>query len=208
MISYTVTACNEHVELEKLLNFLSKNIKEKDEIVLQLDESTVTEEVESIANSYKEKIDSLKVIKFPLNKDFSSFKNNLASHCSNEWIFNIDADEIPAGTLIESLHDILTMNNEIDVIFVPRWNTVDGISEQHLQKWGWRFDDLGRINWPDWQMRIYKKRETIVWKNTVHEKLSGYETYSALPEDKNFCLYHHKTINRQEQQNNFYQEIG
>jgi glycosyltransferase involved in cell wall biosynthesis len=207
MISYTITACNEHVELEKLLNFLSKRIKETDEIVLQLDETSVTSEVEDVATSYSKQLERFKVIKFPLNKDFSSFKNNLMSQCSNEWIFNIDADEIPAGTLIDSLHDIVSMNPDVDVVFVPRWNTVDGISSEHIKRWGWRFDELSRVNWPDWQMRLYRNKESIVWKNKVHEQLSGYETYSNLPDDKDFCLYHHKTINKQEQQNSFYQEI-
>lgn len=207
MISYTITACNEHVELEKLLNFLSKNIKESDEVVVQLDQKKATSEVRDVCKSYSQHISAFTLIEFPLDNDFSKFKNNLKSHCTKEWIFNIDADEIPAAELIEKIHDILSMNNSLDVILVPRWNTVDGITEEHVQKWGWRYDEYGRINWPDWQMRIYKNNESIVWVNKVHEKLSGHSTYSNLPEDKGFCLYHNKTIQKQEQQNNFYNEI-
>ena len=36
-ISYAITACNEHVELERLLEQLDNNIRDTDEVVIQLD---------------------------------------------------------------------------------------------------------------------------------------------------------------------------
>jgi len=102
---------------------------------------------------------------------------------------------------------MVDVDNDVDMFLVPRWNLVDGITEEHIKKWGWRVDEIGRINWPDYQTRIYKNKEDIVWKNKVHERLSGYETYSAFPEEKEFCLFHSKTIDRQENQNKFYEEI-
>ena len=44
-ISYAITVCNELEELTKLLNFLQTNIRKEDEIVIQYDESSVTDEV-------------------------------------------------------------------------------------------------------------------------------------------------------------------
>jgi glycosyltransferase involved in cell wall biosynthesis len=208
MISYTITACNEDKDLEKLLNVLRTYIKDEDEIILQLDKENTTEEVRNISSIYKERIPSLNVIEFSLNGDFASFKNNLRTHSTKKWIFNIDADEIPSGFLIENLNTILSENDELDVLIVPRWNVVDGITQEHINKWRWRFDDLGRINWPDWQMRIYKNKEQIRWKNKVHEVLEGFEKYAMLPEDKDYCLFHNKTIQRQEKQNDFYNTIG
>jgi hypothetical protein len=38
---------------------------------------------------------------------------------------------------------------------VPRVNTVKGITQEHIQKWGWIVDNQGRVNWPDLQWRIY-----------------------------------------------------
>lgn len=207
MISYTTTACNEDKELEKLLNILRMNINEDDEVVVQLDSEKVTDDVRKVCSVYQEKIPSMKVIEFPLNNDFSSFKNNLKSYCSKEWIFNIDADEMPSAFLIQNITEILKMNSELDVLIVPRWNIVDGITEEHIKRWGWRYDESGRINWPDWQMRIYKNNDGIKWKNKVHEILQGYEKFSFLPEDKDYCLFHNKTIERQEKQNNFYDKM-
>lgn len=208
MISYTITVCNEDMELNKLLHYLSRVIKDTDEIVVQLDSTNTTDAVRSVADSYKDKIPFYKVIEFPLNKDFATFKNNLTKHCSQEWIFNIDADEMPCGDLMEFIHDVLSVNNDVDVIFVPRWNAVEGITEEHIQKWGWRIDEFSRVNWPDYQMRLYKNKPEIKWVNKVHEHLDGYSTYSALPTEREYCLFHNKTIERQEKQNEFYSEIN
>jgi len=207
MISYTITVSTEDNELNMLLHYLSSRIQESDEIVLQLDTNTVTDLVRNVVEKYKDKIKNLTVIEFPLNNDFASFKNNLKIHCTKKWIFNIDADEMPAENLMKGIHEILKDNSDVDMFLVPRWNTVEGITDEHINKWGWNFDDLGRVNWPDWQTRIYKNKEDIVWKNKVHERLRGYSSYSNLPDDMDYCLFHNKTIERQEKQNNFYSTI-
>lgn len=207
MISYTTSAFNEDKELDKLLNILSKKISEEDEVVVQLDSEKVTDEVRKVCSIYQEKIPFLKVIEFPLNNDFSSFKNNLINHCSKPWIFNIDADEIPTDFLISNLHEVIKSNSDVEMFWVPRWNVVEGITEEHIKRWGWRYDEWGRINWPDWQTRIYKNKKEIVWKNKVHERLTGFETYGFLPEEKDWCLFHNKTIERQETQNSYYNTL-
>lgn len=207
MISYTTSAFNEDRELNKLLNILSKSITDDDEVIVQLDSERVTDEVRKVCSMYQEKLPSLKVIEFPLNNDFSFFKNNLLQHCSKPWIFNIDADEMPTDFLIENLNQVLEANDSIEMFYVPRWNMVEGITEEHIQRWGWRFDEWGRINWPDWQTRIYKNKKEIVWQNKVHERLTGFETYAFLPDEKDWCLFHNKTIDRQEKQNNFYNHM-
>lgn len=207
MISYTITACNEDRELDKLLYTLSKNITDDDEVVVQLDSEKVTDEVRKVCSVYQEKIPFMKVIEFPLNNNFSSFKNNLINHCSKEWIFNIDADEIPAQNLFGIIHNVLGENNNVEMFWVPRWNTVEGITDEHIKRWNWKYDEWGRINWPDWQTRIYKNKNSIKWENKVHERLSGYETYTFLPDEKDWCLFHNKTIQKQEKQNNFYDGI-
>lgn len=207
MISYTTSAFNEDRELDKLLNILSKTISEDDEVIIQLDSEKVTDSVRKVCDVYKEKIPFMKVIEFPLNNDFSSFKNNLINHCSKPWIFNIDADEIPTDFLINNIHDVIRSNSDVEMFWVPRWNIVEGITKEHMIRWGWRYDEWGRVNWPDWQTRIYKNKKEIVWKNKVHERLTGFETYGFLPEEKDWCLFHNKTIERQETQNSYYNTL-
>lgn len=208
MISFTTSAFNEDVELEKLLFTFSRKMTDEDEVVVQLDSEKVTEDVRKVCSIYQEKIPFMKVIEFPLNKDFASFKNNIKSHCTKQWIFNIDADEIPTNNLIENVRFVLRANSEVEMFLVPRWNIVEGITDEHIKKWNWKFDDWGRVNWPDWQTRIYKNKEEIMWVNKVHERLSGFQSYASLPEDKDWSLFHNKTIERQETQNNYYNTIG
>ena len=207
MISYTITVCNEHSELLKLLYYLKDKITEDDEVVIQMDEHNVTDEVRNVIENNRHLIKNLTVTMFPLDKDFSKFKNNLKNHCKKDWIFNIDADEMPSQFLINNIHQILKDNSDVEMMLVPRWNIVDGITDEHIVKWNWKHDEFGRINWPDYQTRIYRNTENIVWKNKVHERLSGYKSHSSLPAEDEFCLYHVKSIDRQEKQNEFYSEI-
>lgn len=196
-ISYAITACNEHRELSFLLDILRNNIRQEDEIVIQLD-SNATQEVRDVAKEY---------VEFPLNKDFASFKNNLSKHCSKDFIFQIDADEYIHPWFIESLPKILDYNSTVEVLLTPRINTVSGLTEEHIQKWGWNVNDKGWVNFPDYQWRIWKNNGRIRWINKVHERLDGFKEFSPLPQSEEYCLFHPKDIERQERQNQFYNTI-
>jgi glycosyltransferase involved in cell wall biosynthesis len=199
-ISFAITACNEHIELDRLLKQLTNNIKKGDEIVVQLD-ITATQEVKDVVSKYK-------LINYihPLNNDFATFKNNLKSICVNEWIFFIDADEHLSDDLLDNVHEILDANKGIvDVISVPRINTVEGLTRDHIDKWRWFVDENGYVNYPDYQTRICANKDSIVWVNKVHERLTGWKTTANLP--YGYDLIHPKTIERQERQNNYYNTI-
>ena len=200
-ISYAITACNEHVELERLLNQLSSSIRDEDEIVVQMD-FTATNEVKDVVNKYK-----LMNYFHPLNGDFATFKNNLSSLCTKDYIFQIDADEYPHPELIPLLPSILEANDDTDVFLVPRINTVEGLTEQHIKQWGWNVDHHNRVNFPDYQWRVWRNVPTIKWINKVHERLDGFGLYTNFPPLEEMCLYHPKDIKRQEKQNAFYGQI-
>jgi glycosyltransferase involved in cell wall biosynthesis len=208
-ISYCITACNEHEELGKLLYILKQKINPEDEIVIQVDSVNVTNEVLNIADAAVSSASNVKLVKFPLNKDFASFKNNANTYCTKDFIFQIDADEFPDDVLLENIHAIIESNDEVDLFVVPRKNTVQGLTQEHVQKWGWQVNENMLVNWPDYQTRIYKRNRDIRWQRKVHEHISGYKRMSYLPdiEDMNLCLHHPKTIERQEKQNKFYESI-
>ena len=138
---------------------------------------------------------------------FGHMKNALTEACLGDYIFQIDADEYPHETLMDNIHAILEVN-DVDVILVPRVNTVEGLTSEHIQKWGWNVDDKGWVNFPDPQWRIYKNNGVIRWENKVHEKLVGFETISNLPWTEELSLYHPKTIERQERQNSYYETLS
>ena len=209
-VSYAIPVCNEHVELEKLLSFLVKHIDENDEIVVQCDQGNTTPEVYKVLDSFKAPVglkDPLNVIEFPLNGHFSNFKNNLKDHCTGDWIFQIDADELPHESLITNLKELLKLNTNTEMLLVPRVNSVEGLTQEHVNKWRWNVNEKGWVNWPDYQTRIIQNGPKIKWQNKVHEQIVGISTKGALPMEEEWCLYHPKTIGRQEAQNNFYDSL-
>ena len=150
-ISYAIPVHNEYEEIDRLLEHLLKYKREEDEIVVQCDQGNTTGNVYEVLNKYKNQIH---IIEFPLNRDFASFKNHLKNNCSGEWVFQIDADEVPDEYLVQTLPYFLKENPNTEVFWVPRINTVDGITNEHIQKWGWVKDSHGRINFPDYQCRV------------------------------------------------------
>jgi len=198
-ISYAITACNEHVELERLLSQLTEHIRPEDEIVVQMD-ITATDEVKAVVNKY-----NLMSYFHPLNKDFATFKNNLKSLCTKDYIFQIDADEYLSEELLTYLPPILDENSNVEMFSIPRINTVKGLTQEHIKQWGWKVDEKGWVNYPDYQNRILKNKPEIHWVNKVHEKIIGAMTTTEIP--PGLDLIHPKTIERQEKQNNYYNTI-
>jgi hypothetical protein len=206
-VTWAITVCNELKEITELINFLHPKIKEDDEILIQYDESGVTNEVLSYLRIINSLHSNIKVITFPLNGDFASFKNNLKFHSNGIFIFNVDADEIPNDYLVENIHMLLDYNKDVDMFFVPRINKVVGITEADIKKWGWKVNEAGWVNHPDYQSRIYRKTADIEWVGKVHEKIVGYNTVSVLPAEEIYSLYHIKNIVRQRNQNEFYETL-
>ena len=209
-ISYAIPVCNEHVELGKLLSFLIKHIDKNDEIVVQCDQGNTTHEVHRVLDTLKAPVglkDPLKVIEFPLNGHFSKFKNNLKEHCTGDWVFQIDADELPHESLIQNLKELLRLNSTTELFLVPRVNTVDGLTQEHINQWRWNVNEKNWVNLPDYQTRIIQNAPKIKWQNKVHEQIIGFSTRGVLPTEEEWCLYHPKNIKRQEIQNKFYNSL-
>lgn len=206
-ISYAITVCNEFVEIQRLVHFLLKNKRVQDSIVILYDSKNGDPEIEVFLRSHS------------LNKEFAwhksefqghfaDWKNKLTSLCKGDYIFQIDADEMPNELLISHLPDLLELNPDNEVYLVPRVNTVEGLTDEHIAKWGWNVNAKGWVNWPDYQWRIFKNVPKIKWKDKVHESITGFTQYSYLPADTEaFCLYHPKTIKKQEKQNDYYNTL-
>ena len=121
-ISYAITVCNEFVEIQKLVNFLLKNKRPEDEIVVLYDINNGHEGVEQYLRA---KSVNCEIAWMPGEFDghFANWKNKLNSFCSGDYIFQIDADEVPSLSLLQYLPAILD-SNDVDVLRVPRVNTV------------------------------------------------------------------------------------
>ena len=201
-ISYGITVHNEAEELQTLLEVLNRNIDKEDEIVVCVDGDD--EKVEAVLGEFLSEHNAI-VYKRKLDGNFSDQKNSVIEKSSGDYIFHIDADEYPNEILIQQLKQILEIN-DVDLIWIPRVNTVEGMTFHHIQKWGWRVDENNWVNYPDYQARVFRNREDIRWTRPLHEYIIGCKTYSHLPPQEELSLYHPKTKEKQEKQNMFYME--
>jgi len=206
-ISYAITCCNEFLEIQKLIPFLLENKRVNDEIVVLFDQKNGDLDVLNYLLKFN-KLPNVQTWRgFDFEGHFANWKNQLTKYCGGDYIFQIDADELPNQFLINNLPEILENNPDNEVYLVPRVNTVDGLTQEHINKWGWKINEKDWVNWPDYQWRIWKNNDTIKWKNKVHEVLMGYSTFAPLPSEEEFSLYHPKDIKRQEKQNNYYNTL-
>ena len=206
-ISYGITVHNEADELNKLLEFLIHKTHESDEIVICVDGDD--DEVRFVLDSWTQQYAHTKTIKIyqrKLEGDFAAQKNSVIENCSGDYIFHLDADEYPHEILLKQIKQILEIS-DVDLVWLPRVNTVEGLTDEHCTKWGWRITKLGWVNYPDYQSRVFKNSEDIRWHNKVHERIFGVKTYAHLPPHEELSLYHPKTIEKQIKQNEFYEGI-
>ena len=205
-ISYAITVCNEKLEVKRLVDFLLANKRKQDEIVVLYDQKNGDEEVINMLTKLN-KLPNFQVWRGFFEGHFADWKNKLTEYCSGDYIFQVDADEIPIKYLIDNLPTILENNPDNEVYLVPRINTVEGLTDEHIKKWRWNVDENGWINWPDYQWRVWKNKPEIKWVNKVHERLDGFKTYATLPSEISYALQHPKTIDRQEKQNAYYDTL-
>ena len=207
-LSYAITVCNELEEIKRLLSFLIANKRVEDEIVVLVD--MTKNEPTSELLGYLHRLSSSNYILLSeqnFNGHFAKWKNHLTGLCSGNYIFQIDADEMPTEYMMKVIPQIIEAN-DVDLIRVPRINTVEGLTEGHIQKWGWQVNEQGWVNYPDYQWRIYRNDPRIRWWGHVHEKIIGHATFAHLPmEETDLALRHAKTIERQERQNSYYDTL-
>jgi len=134
-ISYSVTVCTEFIEIQRLVRFLLQHKRPQDSIVVLFDEANGDPEVESFLRTHSLN-GEFTWFKGRFDRDFAKWKNLLKSYCSADYSINIDADEMPTVEFMQYIPQIIE-ENDIDVIAVPRLNTVEGIGLSHILKWNW-----------------------------------------------------------------------
>lgn len=139
-LSYLLTIHNEGKSVYNLLDRLDHHIRgTNDEIVIIDDYSTDQTTVDAIQKIVKAHPKGyVKVYQHSLNNDYGTHKNYGNSLCKNEWIFQIDGDELPHTELLINVKDIIAENPSVELFFVPRVNDFIGVTQEHAMKWGWR----------------------------------------------------------------------
>jgi glycosyltransferase involved in cell wall biosynthesis len=217
MISFLITTKNEGLYIDGLLTQLSRCVEPGDEIVIVDDYSDDIDTLE-ILDKWRKSDELEDVIVFfqhHLNHDFASHKNFGLDKCTQPWIFQIDADELMAEAVEEYIHNVLQTNESFDLLLIPRINTVDGLTDEDIVKFGWKVNENGWVMWPDFQSRIFKNNGSIRWVGKVHERLVEVDEWTTLPsqdsetdeDDGAWALIHVKAIERQRKQNEYYNDI-
>jgi hypothetical protein len=206
-ISYAIPVKDEFLEIQRLLNFLIQNKDIEDEIVVLWDSKNGDKEIETYLKSRNVDFSLFKWYPYEFDGHFANMKNHLTSLCTGDWIVQLDADEMVTETFLYYVKESIRLNPEMHLFLIPRINTVEGLTQEHIQKWGWNVNENGWINFPDYQQRVYKKDENIKWKNRVHEQISGHSFFGMFPNIPEICIQHHKDIKRQERQNAYYETL-
>jgi glycosyltransferase involved in cell wall biosynthesis len=201
-ISYAILTHNEGEYINKLLTLLTTYKRSIDEIVV-IDDYSNDEVTKSVLDNFKSQI----ILDYRTFDGDHTQKNYLNSKCTGDYILQLDADELIAPEFLEMLPELLEENNETDLFIMPRINTVEGLTPEWSAKWGWNVNEKGWVNFPDWQMRLYRNCDWVKWSGLLHSKIEGHKTYVFLPAEELFCILHPKQLDRQIEQNNLYDKI-
>lgn len=194
--------CTEARELDDLLYYLLC-VEKVDDVNVLIDSTKVTDDVRAIVTRYGDKIS---VCERAFDGDFAAHRNYHIEQCSGDFIFMLDADEIPQTDLIRVARSLCS-DDDVDIVYVPRINIVPGYTPAWLDSHKFHINNTGWINWPDYQGRLFRNDSAIRWKGSVHEKLSGSERVRAISADPKLALWHIKSLRRQDSQNACYDEL-
>ena len=200
-ISYLVTCKNEGKQLYELIEYLFEYLTESDEIVILDDHSNDVVTCKYLTGWDWFEKGKINIYKHHLNKNYSEHKNYGKTKCKGDWIFQIDADEMPAETLLVNLKEIIKSNESVELFWIPRINNFIGVTEEHARQWGWDINNPNKwVNWTsggDYQGRLFKNLPHLRWERPLHEKIEGFKVSSKLPKEEEFALVHTKTIETQ-----------
>ncbi|EAK0979686.1 glycosyltransferase [Campylobacter lari] len=143
---------------QKTLKTCLESLQEFGEIVLIENDSN--DDTLKIAYEFSKNYKNIKIYQHEFI-GFGPLKNLAISYASNDWIFNIDADELAKKEFLQELRKIEP--NKEDIIALPRENLYNG---EWIKACGW---------WPDHVMRVFNKTHTSFNENLVHESLILYE---------------------------------
>jgi hypothetical protein len=198
-ISYAICVCNEDNELNSLLSFLVKVIDDEDEINVLVDSGKVTEEVRSVLKKFEKRII---VNDREFCGNFSEHRNYHITKCTGDYIFVLDADEIPREAVIENIKTF-----DGDILALPRINIIPGYTEEWCKKLNFSTNEMGWINWPDYQCRFFKNNGKISWSLGLHERLVGSDKIGQLQANPQYALWHVKSVQKQDKQDDFYTKL-
>jgi len=191
-LTYTIQVCNESRELFSLLSLLTRIIDDEDYIDVTVDSNNTTEKVDLVLKHFEDRITVYK-------RAFDTFYKNCQFHidmAKGDYVFHIDADELPQESLIKIIKNVIE-ETKSEIIVIPRINIHPDITEKDAKDFGFTLNEVGFINWPDFQTRIHKKCDHIHWTDEVHTNLVGSDKVLGIKALPSLALWHIKTMDKQ-----------
>jgi len=136
-ISFAITTHNEKDYIKQLIERLLPYVGKDNEIVI-LDDYSDSDILDYLKTIYASNVaNNFSIYQHPVKQDFGIHKNILNEYCKKDWILQLDADELVSEILLFNLPTILNNNSENELFWLPRVNTVTGLTLNHIQKWKW-----------------------------------------------------------------------
>lgn len=168
-----------HTLLKRLTEVAKRNPPGMYEIVVVDDFSTDQHTLDALLTAHTR---GIMLHQHALNGDFATHKNFMNSVCTGDWILNLDADETLSDAFLDTIPLYIESNPEVDAYWLPRVNTVDGLTLKHVQKWGWVLTTL-----PE-----FTKAKVIDPASAEYELLKAYNF--VISEENGFVTYHQPII--------------
>jgi glycosyltransferase involved in cell wall biosynthesis len=145
----------------------------------------------------------VKVLKHKLKDDFASHRNHGINKIDDgDWIIMIDGDEVIDNKFIARLDQFLDHNPTTDAVGLARINTYGNEFEIPTPNW----DTPSGDQYPDYQLRVFKKSQTTKYQGIVHEQLTGYKIHSNT-QLKELTILHHKSYEKHKKSNDYYKVL-
>jgi glycosyltransferase involved in cell wall biosynthesis len=142
-ISFGICTHNEfefYTLFEHLKKFIATRPNYDTEIVV-VDDFSTDEGLLAILKLLRAK-GEITFVQHALAGDFATHKNFMNSQCTGDWILNLDADEQISFDFLGLLPTLIEANPLVEAYWLPRVNTVHGLTLKHLQKWQWTISTL------------------------------------------------------------------
>ena len=193
-LTYAICVCNESKDLYSLVSFLLKVKDPEDDINVLVDTEHVTSAVLRVIDHFE---GSISVCRRAFDGKFATHRNWHFSQCSGDYIFYIDPDEMPQELLIQNLKRVIS-ETRADLICVPRINIHPGSTQEWLERYKFQVNDMGWINWPDMQARLFRRCPEIKMTQELHERFEGAEKVIQIQATPKLALWHIKSVEKQD----------
>jgi hypothetical protein len=86
-------------------------------------------------------------------------------------------------------------------------NIIPGYTEEWCKRMKFSVNEVGWINWPDYQGRYFRNNGKILWSLGLHERLIGSDKVAQLQAIPQLALWHVKSVEKQDKQDAFYSNL-